>query len=78
MRNHDDKYPSPPGFEPDTPRLQAPVDTYGASGPPSSFVERTPGANDYFPSPSTYLTHGYVLNIYGCTLLRGSFWLMIY
>ena len=27
MHNHDDKYPSRPGFEPGTPRLQAPVDT---------------------------------------------------
>ena len=27
MHKHDDKYPSRPGFEPGTPRLQAPVDT---------------------------------------------------
>ena len=33
MHNHDDKYPSRPGFEPGTPRLQAPVDTDEASGP---------------------------------------------
>ena len=26
MHNHDDKYPPRPGFEPGTPRLQAPVD----------------------------------------------------
>ena len=26
MHNHDDKYPSRPGFEPGTPKLQAPVD----------------------------------------------------
>ena len=33
MYNHDDKYPSRPGFEPGTPRLQAPVDTSEPSGP---------------------------------------------
>ena len=27
MHSHDDKYPSRPGFEPGTPRLQASVDT---------------------------------------------------
>ena len=27
MHNHDDKYLAGPGFESDTPRLQAPVDT---------------------------------------------------
>ena len=32
MHNHDEKYLSRPGFEPDTPRLQAPVDTNGAIG----------------------------------------------
>ena len=32
MYNHDDKYPSRPGFEPGTPRLQAPVDTNEPSG----------------------------------------------
>ena len=31
--NHDDKYLSRPGFEPGTPRLQAPVDTNELSGP---------------------------------------------
>ena len=33
MRNHDDKYPSRPGFEPGTFRLQVPVDTNEPSGP---------------------------------------------
>ena len=33
MHNHDDKYPSRPGFEPGTPRLQAPIDTNEPSGP---------------------------------------------
>ena len=33
MHNQDDKYPSRPGFEPGTPRLQAPVDTNDPSGP---------------------------------------------
>ena len=33
MHNHDDKYPSRSGFEPGTPRLQAPVDTNEPSGP---------------------------------------------
>ena len=33
MHNHDDKYPARPGFEPGTPRLQAPVDTNEPSGP---------------------------------------------
>ena len=33
MYNHDDKYPSRPGFEPGTSRLQAPVDTNEPSGP---------------------------------------------
>ena len=32
MHNHDDKYRSRPGFEPGTPRLQAPVDTNEPSG----------------------------------------------
>ena len=34
MHNQDDKYPSRPGFEPGTPRLQAPVDTNEPSGRP--------------------------------------------
>ena len=33
MQSHDDKYPSRPGFEPGTPRLQAPVDTNEPLGP---------------------------------------------
>ena len=33
MNNHDDKYPSRPGFESGTPMLQAPVDTKEPSGP---------------------------------------------
>ena len=33
MHNHDDKYLSRSGFEPGTPRLQAPVDTNEPSGP---------------------------------------------
>ena len=33
MHTNDDKYPSRPGFEPGTPRLQAPVDTNEPSGP---------------------------------------------
>ena len=36
MHNHDDKYPSRPGFEPCTPRLQALVDTNEPSGPAPS------------------------------------------
>ena len=39
MHNHDDKYPSKPGFEPGTPRLQAPVDTIEPSGPAGSHVK---------------------------------------
>ena len=38
MHNHDDKYPSRPGFEPDTPRLQAPVDTNEPSGPANNQI----------------------------------------
>ena len=33
MHNNDDKYPSRPRLEPDTPRLQASVDTNEPSGP---------------------------------------------
>ena len=33
MHSHDDKYPSRPGFEPGTPRIQVPVDTNEPSGP---------------------------------------------
>ena len=33
MYNHDDEYPSRPGFEPGIPRLQTPVDTNEPSGP---------------------------------------------
>ena len=33
MHNHDDNYPTRPGFEPGNPRLQAPVDTNEPSGP---------------------------------------------
>ena len=37
MHDHDDKYPSRPGFEPGTSKLQAPVDTNEPSRPaPSS------------------------------------------
>ena len=33
MHNHDDKYLAQSGLEPDTSRLQAPVDTNEPSGP---------------------------------------------
>ena len=33
IHNHDDKYPSRPGFEPGTSRLQVSVDTDELSGP---------------------------------------------
>ena len=36
MHNHDDKYPSRPGFEPGTPRLPSPVDTNEPSRPASA------------------------------------------
>ena len=38
MHNHDDKYPSRPGFVPGTPRLQAPVDTNEPSGRPPTWL----------------------------------------
>ena len=38
MHNHDEKYSSRPGFEPGTPRLQAPVDTNELSGPASIYL----------------------------------------
>ena len=40
MHSHDDKYPPRPGFEPGTPRLQAPVDTNEPSGP-ATRLEKT-------------------------------------
>ena len=40
MHNHDDKYPSRPGFEPGTPRFQAPVDMNEPSGPAASLIMR--------------------------------------
>ena len=45
MHNHDDKYPSRPGFEPGTRRLQAPVDTNEISGPAYLPVIRTLSEN---------------------------------
>ena len=57
MHNHDDKYPSRPGFEPGTPRLKAPVDTNKPSGPDKSGIRfRSPscqGASLPF-DPSTF------------------------
>ena len=41
MHNHDDKYPSRPGFEPCTPRSQAPIDTNEPSGPAPSVCRPT-------------------------------------
>ena len=38
MHSHDNKYPSQPGFEPRSPRLQAPVDTNEPSGPASLLI----------------------------------------
>ena len=38
MHNHDDKYLSRPGYEPGTPRLQAPVDTNEPSGTAFGFI----------------------------------------
>ena len=35
MHNHDDKYPSRPGFEPSTSSFETPVDTNEPSGPAS-------------------------------------------
>ena len=46
MHNHDDKYPSRPGLEPGTPRLQAPVDTKKPSGPATHTI--TPSLNNNF------------------------------
>ena len=40
MHNHDDKYPSRPGFEPGTLRLQAPVDTNEPSDEPYTSCAR--------------------------------------
>ena len=39
MHNHDDKNPARPGFEPDTSRLQAHVNTNEPSGPAMSVEE---------------------------------------
>ena len=41
MHNHDDKYPARPGFKPDFPRLQAPVDTNEPSGPAQRRINNT-------------------------------------
>ena len=38
MHNHDNSYPSRPGFEPGTPRLQASIDTNEPSGPAAGIV----------------------------------------
>ena len=38
MHSPDDKYPSRPGFEPRSPRLQAPVDTNEPLGPASLLI----------------------------------------
>ena len=43
MHNYDDKYPSRTGFEPGTPRLQAPADTNEPSGPADQTVRRVYG-----------------------------------
>ena len=39
MHSHNDKYPSRPGFEPGSSRLQAPVDTNEPSGPAQIKIE---------------------------------------
>ena len=39
MHNHDDKYPSRPGFKPGILRLQAPVDTNEPSGPATNYEQ---------------------------------------
>ena len=52
MHNHDDKYPSRPGFEPGTPRLQAPVETYELSGP--AYPKRTRICHQIYVTPTTW------------------------
>ena len=42
MHNHDDEYPSRPGFEPGTSRLQAPVDKNEPSGPAGMYRGHPP------------------------------------
>ena len=46
MHNHDDKYPSRSGFEPGTPKLQAPVDTNEPSGPDTDWYNLRSNRND--------------------------------
>ena len=40
MHSHDDKYPYLPGFEPGTPRLQAPVDMNEPSWPAHNIMKQ--------------------------------------
>ena len=46
MHSHDDKYPARPGFEPGTPRLQAPVNTNEPSGPATELKTEKVSATD--------------------------------
>ena len=55
MHNHDDKYPSRPGFEPGTPRLQAPVDTNEPSGPAAWFEVGNINVHDECTTLSYYM-----------------------
>ena len=58
MHNHDDKYPSRPGFEPGTPRLQAPVDMNEASGPANAVSRSTQSTANMRRCPNVGLLLG--------------------
>ena len=63
MHNHDDKYPSRPGFEPGTPRLQAPVDTNEPSGPAGRMKENTkqPMSSSVHHSSHKWTAHFFII-----------------
>ena len=84
MHNHDDKYPSRPGFELGTPRLQAPADTNEPLGPAIIFLEQ-PILSETFlnipvqrnKQPALYMLYGatFPLTRFKCKILYAFGWL---
>ena len=84
MHNHDDKYPPRTGFEPGTPRLQAPVDTYEPSGPANEMRRPHPASTRRWPNVGLMLGQhrerwpSIMLTLDQCLVFAGnklSFWL---
>ena len=69
MHNHDDKYPSRPGFELGTPRLQAAADTNEPLGPAIIFLVQPILSETFLNIPVQRNKQPALYMLYGATFL---------